>query len=158
MLTPTDKTESPLAADRSWTNFHRLHATIEDSIARAVRESADLSMSEWEVLAALANRSVPLAITEIARLTGWELSRVSRQVSRLQVRLLVERLVVTGDQRYAPVGLTERGASAVDRARPAWETAVAQASPVMSAARQMLDRADAPRAYTAPWSASRGQY
>ena len=158
MLNHIDPPDSRLATLRAWTNLNRLHTTIADSIALAVRESADLSMAEWEVLAALANRPVPLAVSEIARLTGWELSRVSRQISRLQVRLLVERLVVSGEQRYAPVGLTERGRTAVERARPAWETAVARSSTVMSAARRMLELAEAPRAYVTPWSASGGPH
>jgi len=158
MLNHLNDYPSRLNTLRTWTNFHRLHQSIEGSIASAVRASADLSMAEWEVLAALANRPQPLAISEIARLTGWELSRVSRQVSRLQLRRLVERLVVPGDQRYSPVGLSDLGSVAVEQAQPAWEQAIAESSPVLSAARRMLERADAPRPYSAPWGATAGPH
>jgi DNA-binding MarR family transcriptional regulator len=59
-----------------------------------------------------------MRVLELARALGWEKSRLSHQLTRMQQRGLVERSNCSEDRRGAFVVLTERGRATVETAAP----------------------------------------
>jgi DNA-binding MarR family transcriptional regulator len=59
-----------------------------------------------------------MRVLELARALGWEKSRLSHQLTRMQQRGLVERSFCTEDRRGAWVVLTDRGRETVEQAAP----------------------------------------
>jgi DNA-binding MarR family transcriptional regulator len=57
-------------------------------------------------------------ISELADNLGWERSRVSHQLKRMQTRGLVERSECVEDGRGSFVGITSSGRAAIEEAAP----------------------------------------
>jgi DNA-binding MarR family transcriptional regulator len=85
------------------------------------RELADtgLSFQDYVVLAELSDRPDNRArLNELGRQLGWEKSRISHQVSRMEQRGLVEKVRCDTDQRGWFIGMTAEGHAAISSAAP----------------------------------------
>ncbi|CAB4873931.1 unannotated protein [freshwater metagenome] len=79
-----------------------------------------LSYQDYLVLADLSDRPDGRArLNELARQLGWEKSRVSHHVTRMEQRGLVARVKCPTDQRGWFVTLTDVGRGAIEAAAPA---------------------------------------
>ncbi len=74
----------------------------------------DLTISEWRVLAVVA-QDAAMAARDVVAMTPMDKMAVSRAVSSLERKGLVERGAAAGDRRVAALGLTERGRALFDR-------------------------------------------
>ena len=93
-----------------------------EAVAREIAAAADLSIPEFAVLTRLVELGDgSLRQQELARLLGWDRSRLSRQVSRMADRGLVTRNQ-SGPTRL--IAATDHGRAAVRAARPAHARAV----------------------------------
>ena len=104
---------------RTWRNWLRLNRELQATLAREIAATSDLSMADFGVLVQLTD--VPdgrARISELADNLGWERSRVSHQLKRMQARGLVERFECIEDGRGSFVGVTEAGRSAIADAAP----------------------------------------
>lgn len=104
---------------RIWRNWLRLNRELQATLAREIAASSDLSMADFGVLVQLTD--VPegrVRISELADNLGWERSRVSHQLKRMQARGLVERSECVEDGRGSFVGITASGRSAIEDAAP----------------------------------------
>lgn len=103
---------------RAWLDLNnRLFARLN----RELQAASGLSISDYEILVALTDADVPdrtLRMYELGERLQWEKSRVSKQVSRMEARGLVERRHCADDRRGAFVDLTEAGQAAIDAAAP----------------------------------------
>ncbi|GAB2789949.1 MarR family winged helix-turn-helix transcriptional regulator [Amycolatopsis magusensis] len=103
--------------------LHRVTAVME----RRLVESAGLSGAEYTLLVPLSEAPDGLLrARELGRMVGWERSRVSHQVIRMEKRGLVAREECDEDARGSMVRLTDAGRAAIVAAAPAHVAAVRQ--------------------------------
>lgn len=103
----------------AWRGMLRVQAHVVGRQNEAVQRQSGLTITEWEVLRAL--EGAPERRRRIGELTDLVLltqAGVTRLVSRLEDRGLVERVPHPHDRRGTVVGLTGAGRAAFARARP----------------------------------------
>jgi DNA-binding MarR family transcriptional regulator len=104
---------------RIWRNWLRLNRELNATLARDMTAASDLSMADFGVLVVLTDvASGRVRISELADELGWERSRVSHQLKRMQGRGLVERSECVEDGRGSFVGITASGREAIGSAAP----------------------------------------
>lgn len=104
---------------RIWRNWLRLNRELQATLAREIAATSDLSMADFGVLVQLTDVPEGRArISELADNLGWERSRVSHQLKRMQSRGLVERFECAEDGRGSFVGVTDAGRRAIADAAP----------------------------------------
>ncbi|WP_436699120.1 MarR family winged helix-turn-helix transcriptional regulator [Nocardioides sp. BYT-33-1] len=106
---------------RAWRAWIDLNAQLTARLNRELQAASGLSISDYEILVALTDPDVPdrtLRMYELGERLQWEKSRVSKQVSRMEARGLVERRHCADDRRGAFVDLTDAGQAAIDAAAP----------------------------------------
>lgn len=102
-----------------WRGLLRVHAHVVAQQNADLEHRLGLSVTEWEVLYALA--SAPDGRRRIGDIAGIVLltsGGVTRLVSRLEQRALVERVACSDDRRGTSVALTPAGRDAFHAARP----------------------------------------
>ncbi|WP_435771348.1 MarR family winged helix-turn-helix transcriptional regulator [Nocardioides sp. SYSU DS0651] len=105
----------------AWRAWLDLHARLSARLNRELQATSGLSLSDYEVLVVLTDDDVPdhtLRMFELGERLQWEKSRVSKQVTRMAARGLVERRDCADDRRGAFVDLTDEGLAAIRAAAP----------------------------------------
>ncbi len=118
---------SPDAEERvgAWVNLLQANRVLEDALERRLREAADLSFAEFEVIARLSGAPEGrLKMIDIANLLLASKSGITRIVDRLERAGLVSRAIPPENRRIVYARITRRGRAALDRARPAFMGAV----------------------------------
>jgi DNA-binding MarR family transcriptional regulator len=108
---------------RLWHAWERFSEAILSQIGHDVTEATGLSAADYAVLSRLVDLgSGQLRQRELALAMGWDKSRISHQLTRMQSRNLLTRskTVESGSQ----VVITAAGRKALDRARPVHALAV----------------------------------
>ena len=106
----------------AWRGWLDVHTQLSARLGRELQAASGLSLSDYEILVALTDADVPehsLRMFELGERLQWEKSRVSKQVSRMEARGLVERRHCADDRRGAFVDLTPEGRAAIEAAAPA---------------------------------------
>jgi DNA-binding MarR family transcriptional regulator len=102
---------------------HQLSAVLERGLVR----EAGLSGADYALLVPLSEApGGVLRARDLGRMVGWERSRVSHQVTRMEKRGLVAREECGEDARGSMVRLTDAGRTAIVAAAPAHVAAVRQ--------------------------------
>ena len=97
-----------------WRSFYVMRRQLELTLERRLQADAGISSPDYEILIALNNSpSKRLRAGQIGDLIGWEKSRVSHQITRMEQRELVKREECGDDARGVWVVLTNDGANAV---------------------------------------------
>lgn len=98
----------------SWDAFYLMRRRLDQTLDAELQRTSSVSAPEYETLIAL-NRSSDrrLRAKDLAAAMGWEKSRVSHQVSRMEKRGLIERMPCETDGRGAWIQLTADGRRAV---------------------------------------------
>lgn len=107
---------------RAWRGFLDVHAQLNAVINRQLQSTTGLSLSDYAILVELTSELADdgsLRMFELGERLQWEKSRVSKQVSRMEARGLVERRHCADDRRGAFVDLTPEGRAAIEAAAPA---------------------------------------
>jgi DNA-binding MarR family transcriptional regulator len=95
-----------------------MHRSLEASVETRLN-GASVSGPDFEVLAALLESDAPaVRAGELATSLGWEKSRLSHQLRRMETRGLVQRRECTSDMRGTWVALTDVGRATVSAAMP----------------------------------------
>ena len=103
----------------AWRSFIAMHTQLFRHLERALQADAGLSGPDYEVLVHLSEAAEDeLRPTELAAAIGWERSRLSHQLRRMERRGLVERRSCDSDGRGAHVALTAAGRAAIEGAAP----------------------------------------
>ncbi|AOS62370.1 MarR family winged helix-turn-helix transcriptional regulator [Actinoalloteichus hymeniacidonis] len=103
--------------------LHRLTAVLD----RQLVQDAGLSAAEYTLLVPLSEAPDGLLrARDLGRTVGWERSRISHQITRMEKRGLVVREECNEDARGSMVRLTAAGRAAITAAAPAHVAAVRQ--------------------------------
>jgi DNA-binding MarR family transcriptional regulator len=108
-----------LTADqqRTWLAYMRVQLRLTYEMNRQLQADSNLSLPDYDVLNAL--RYAPggrTVISELAARIGWERSRLSHHVRRLENRELVECRPAPADRRATEITLTDQGWDEITRA------------------------------------------
>src|SRR5579864_9555498 len=102
---------------RAWLAYMRVQLRLTYEMNRQLQADSGLSLPDYDVLNAL--RYSPggrMRITGLAARIGWERSRLSHHVRRLQNRGLVDCRPSPDDRRATEVTLTDQGWDGITRA------------------------------------------
>jgi DNA-binding MarR family transcriptional regulator len=104
----------------AWRGLLQMTTRLEARLNRELQEVSGLSLADYDVLVPLSETSQGrLRVFELASVLGWERSRLSHHLARMQRRGLVAREDCDADRRGAFVVLTDAGRTAIDQAAPA---------------------------------------
>ena len=107
-----------LEAD-AWQAVRDLGQPLWTALGRDLQRECGLSIADYQVLVVLsAEPAGTLAYRDLAATTGWEKSRLSHHLTRMQRRGLVRRVGCSEDGRSATIVLTSLGRQSIQRAAP----------------------------------------
>ena len=89
--------------------LNRLAAEVSSALSSEYRERYGLDIPEWRVLATLGFRNEPCSAQYIAHCTRTHKSTISRAVTGLMARQLVERVENADDRREFQLRMTRKG-------------------------------------------------
>ena len=115
--------ESPRWLDQreqaAWRAYLDMNAKLTARLNREMQDQSGVSIADFSVLVQLSEHvDARMRILELARALGWEKSRLSHQLTRMQQRGLIERSNCNEDRRGAFVVLTDQGRATVEAAAP----------------------------------------
>ena len=107
------------AEQQLWRSWLSLGATLPAVLHRELQADAGLSLPDFDVLVQLTEADAGrLRVSDLAAALGWERSRLSHHVARMQRRDLVAREECADDGRGAFVVVTRQGRAAIAAAAP----------------------------------------
>jgi DNA-binding MarR family transcriptional regulator len=98
--------------------LNRLAAEVSSALSREYRERYGLDIPEWRVLATLGLRPEACSAQYIAHCTRTHKSTISRAVTALRERQLVERVENKDDRREFDLRLTRKGRTLYEKLIP----------------------------------------
>jgi DNA-binding MarR family transcriptional regulator len=105
--------------EAAWFAYMRVALRLNYEINRELQVDSDLSHQDFHVLNALGDSpGQRLQLSDLAIRIGWERSRASHQVLRMEARGLVKRCPSSADARATDAVLTREGEAALQRAAP----------------------------------------
>ncbi|MEU4805325.1 MarR family transcriptional regulator [Actinosynnema sp. NPDC023587] len=105
---------------RVWHAYLDLNRELHGALERQLVRDSGLSNADYSLLAPLSEAPDGLVrARELGALVGWERSRLSHQIGRMEKRGLVARERCPEDARGSMVRLTPAGRTAIEAAAPA---------------------------------------
>ncbi|WP_327144230.1 MarR family winged helix-turn-helix transcriptional regulator [Nocardia sp. NBC_01327] len=101
----------------TWQSFIRMRQRLDAALATGLAQDG-LSMSDYEVLVALSAAGGQLRAKELGAEICWDKSRLSKHLSRMSTRGLIDRCQAVDDARGREVRLTDAGRRALETAAP----------------------------------------
>lgn len=103
----------------AWKAVRDLGQPLWTALGRDLQRECGLSMADYQVLVALSESGDDfLQYRALADVTGWEKSRLSHHITRMERRGLLRREGCTEDGRSANIALTPTGRTAIEAAAP----------------------------------------
>ena len=90
---------------------------------RPILAKHDLTEQQWRILRALSAQDAPIEVGDLAAQTSLLAPSVTRILSNLERRRLIERQTVEHDQRRSAISLSKPGRALVHRVAPQSEAA-----------------------------------
>ena len=104
---------------RMWRRYRDMNQLLDLAIERQLQRDASMSQSDYSVLVSLSEaEGSGLRARDLGAALGWDRSRVSHQVWRMEGRGLVAKNDCAEDGRGTIVTLTETGARAIGEVAP----------------------------------------
>lgn len=104
---------------RMWRRYRDMNQLLDLAIERQLQRDASMSQSDYSVLVSLSEaEGSGLRARDLGAALGWDRSRVSHQVRRMEGRGLVAKNDCAEDGRGTIVTLTETGAQAIGEVAP----------------------------------------
>jgi DNA-binding MarR family transcriptional regulator len=95
---------------KAWRAFHKIGTSLLPHLGRQITSHSGISGTEYIVLVALSELTVPnVNLNRLARGLGWEISRMSHQITRMEDGGLVKKTRSTTDSRCFDVSITAKG-------------------------------------------------
>jgi DNA-binding MarR family transcriptional regulator len=104
---------------QAWRAFHKIGTRLLPHLGRQITNHSGITSSEYVVLMALSE--LPKASVNLNRLAiglGWETSRMSHQITRMQESGLVKKIQSESDARCFDVSITPAGRRIAEKAVP----------------------------------------
>jgi DNA-binding MarR family transcriptional regulator len=108
-----------LQQQRAWLAYMRVNLKLTYEMNHQLLADSELSLADYHVLSKL--RQAPdrrLRISALAQEIGWERSRASHQVRRMEKRGLITAKPAADDKRATEITVTDRGNAAFRQAAP----------------------------------------
>ncbi|RDH77568.1 MarR family transcriptional regulator [Mycolicibacterium moriokaense] len=107
------------AQQRTWHNYMSVYHRLEYEMNRQLQADCGISLADYTVMNALSNEpGRRLQSSRLATRIGWERSRLSHQLRRMESRHLVERIASDVDGRATDAELTPKGWRTLKSAAP----------------------------------------
>ena len=104
---------------KAWRAFHKIGTSLLPHLGRQITNHSGISGAEYVVLVALSELPAPsVNLNRLATGLGWELSRMSHQVSRMEDAGLVKKTKNLEDSRCFDVSITVKGRKIAEVAIP----------------------------------------
>ena len=104
---------------KAWRAFHKIGTSLLPHLGRQVSNHSGISGAEYVVLVALSELPVPAVnLNRLATGLGWEISRMSHQVSRMEEAGLVKKTKNLEDSRCFDLSITAMGRKIAEAAIP----------------------------------------
>ncbi|HEY8456765.1 MAG TPA: MarR family transcriptional regulator [Actinopolymorphaceae bacterium] len=104
---------------RAWCTYNKMREHLAAVLNQRLQRDSGLSEADYVILAALAEAPEGrLRALELRCQIGWEKSRLSHQVARMQQRGLVRKHLCPTDARSAEIEITPEGRAAIEAAAP----------------------------------------
>lgn len=104
---------------KAWRAFHKIGTSLLPHLGRQITNHSGISSAEYVVLVALYELKKPsVNLNRLATGLGWEISRMSHQVSRMEEAGLVKKTKNLDDSRCFDVSITAKGRKIADSAIP----------------------------------------
>jgi DNA-binding MarR family transcriptional regulator len=104
---------------RAWRGWLAVNARLPAALHKQLQEDSGLSLPDFDVLVQLTDTAAgKVRILALAHALGWERSRLSHHIRRMEGRGLVKREDCPDDGRGAFVALTPAGRDAIEQAAP----------------------------------------
>lgn len=102
-----------------WAKYRRLRRELQRAQDQQLQRDSGLSAADYALLAPLSESADGvLRARDLGAEVGWERSRLSHQISRMEKRGLVTREACADDARGSMVRLTEQGRHVIEAAAP----------------------------------------
>jgi len=102
-----------------WQSYRDAYRELSSTLEGRLIRNAGLSGADYALLHPLSiSETGVLRTRDLGRAIGWERSRLSHQVSRMEKRGLVTREECASDARGSMVRLTDAGRAAIEAAAP----------------------------------------
>ena len=102
-----------------WRRYRDANQLLDLAIERQLQRDAAMSQSDYSVLVSLSEaEGGGLRARDLGAALGWDRSRVSHQVRRMEGRGLVSKNECAEDGRGTVVSLTDEGAQAIGSVAP----------------------------------------
>ena len=104
---------------KAWRAFHKIGTSLLPHLGRQITNHSGISGAEYVVLVALSE--LPAASINLNRLAtslGWEIRRLSHQISRMDEAGLVKKAKNLEDSRCFDVSITAKGRKIAEAAIP----------------------------------------
>jgi DNA-binding MarR family transcriptional regulator len=103
----------------AWAGLQVMQGVLMGRLSRELSSTRGLSIQDYGVLATVSETADGrLRAFELGRLMGWEKSRLSHHIARMEERGLLRRERCPSDARGLFVVLTDEGRSALEEAAP----------------------------------------
>ncbi|CAN2182203.1 MarR Transcriptional regulators [Candidatus Nanopelagicaceae bacterium] len=103
----------------AWRAFHKIGTSLLPHLGRQITNHSGISGTEYVVLVALSELTVPsVNLNRLAQGLGWEISRMSHQISRMEETGFVKKSRNTDDSRCFDVSITAKGRKMAEAAIP----------------------------------------
>ena len=104
---------------KAWRAFHKIGTSLLPHLGRQITNHSGITGAEYIVLVALSELTVSkVNLNRLAQSLGWEISRMSHQVSRMEDVGLVKKTKNLDDSRCFDVGITAAGRKIAESAIP----------------------------------------
>ena len=104
---------------KAWRAFHKIGTRLLPHLSRQITCHSGISGAEYIVLVALSDLAAPnINLNRLARGLGWEISRMSHQITRMEESGLVKKTINTSDSRSFDVSITAKGRKIAESAIP----------------------------------------
>jgi DNA-binding MarR family transcriptional regulator len=104
---------------KAWRAFHKIGTSLLPHLGRQITNHSGISGTEYVVLVALSELTVPsVNLNRLAQGLGWEISRMSHQISRMEETGFVKKSRNTDDSRCFDVSITAKGRRMAEAAIP----------------------------------------
>ena len=104
---------------RAWRAFHKIGTSLLPHLGRQITNHSGITGAEYVVLVSLFELTAPTVnLNRLAQGLGWEISRMSHQISRMEENGLVKKTKNASDSRCFDVSITSKGRRIAEMAIP----------------------------------------
>ncbi|MEI7540922.1 MAG: MarR family winged helix-turn-helix transcriptional regulator [Actinomycetes bacterium] len=104
---------------KAWRAFHKIGTSLLPHLGRQITNHSGITGAEYVVLVALSEITAPsVNLNRLASSLGWEISRMSHQITRMDEHGLVKKSKNIEDSRCFDVSITTKGRKIAESAIP----------------------------------------